>query len=42
MLWMEQARLLLRKAQQDEVVVARAVSDAEIADETARPTSTTV
>jgi HEPN domain-containing protein len=33
MLWMEQARLLLRKARQDVVVVARAVNDAEIADE---------
>jgi ribosomal protein L31E len=27
MLWMEQARLLLRKARQDVVVVARAVND---------------
>lgn len=31
--WIEQARLLLRKARQDVVVVARAVSDPEIADE---------
>ena len=33
MLWIEQARLLLRKARQDVVVVARAVDDPEIADE---------
>ncbi len=33
MLWIEQARLLLRKARQDVVVVARAVDDQEIADE---------
>lgn len=33
MLWIEQARLLLRKARQDVVVVARAVDDEEIADE---------
>jgi HEPN domain-containing protein len=33
MLWSEQAQLLLRKARQDVVVVARGVEDAEIADE---------
>jgi HEPN domain-containing protein len=33
MLWIEQARLLLRKARHDVVVVARAVDDLEIADE---------
>ena len=33
MLWREQAYLLLRKARQDVVVVARGVDDAEIADE---------
>jgi HEPN domain-containing protein len=33
MLWIEQARLLLRKARQARVVVARAVDDLEIADE---------
>jgi HEPN domain-containing protein len=33
MLWSEQAHLLLRKARQDVVVVARGVADAEIADE---------
>jgi len=31
--WTEQARLLLRKARQDMVVVSRAVDDPEIADE---------
>jgi HEPN domain-containing protein len=31
--WLEQARLLLRKARQDSVIVAKAVSDADIADE---------
>lgn len=31
--WMEQARLLLRKARQDSVIVSRAVGDLEIADE---------
>lgn len=33
MLWTEQARLLLRKARQDAVIVSRAVVDPEIADE---------
>src|SRR4051812_47823405 len=33
MLWREQAELLLRKARQDVVVVARGVDDGEIADE---------
>jgi len=33
MLWREQAHLLLLKARQDVVVVARGVDDAEIADE---------
>src|SRR5438046_7081287 len=33
MAWTEQARLLLRKARQDRVIVARAVTDPEIADE---------
>jgi len=31
--WIEQARLLLRKARQDVVIVSRAVDDPEIADE---------
>ena len=33
MLWIEPARLLLRKAQQDLVIVSRAADDFEIADE---------
>lgn len=33
MQWIEQARILLRKARQDAVIVSRAVEDAEIADE---------
>jgi hypothetical protein len=33
MAWTEQARLLLRKARQDQVIVSRAVDDPEIADE---------
>lgn len=33
MAWTEQARLLLRKALQDEVIVSRAATDPEIADE---------
>jgi len=33
MAWTEPARLLLRKARQDQVIVSRAVDDAEIADE---------
>lgn len=33
--WMDQALLLLRKAEQDAVIVRRAVTDSEIADEIA-------
>jgi antitoxin (DNA-binding transcriptional repressor) of toxin-antitoxin stability system len=33
MAWTEPARLLLRKARQDQVIVSRAVDDAEIAEE---------
>jgi len=35
MTWLNQAQLLLRKAEQDAVVVSRAVTDSEISDEIA-------